>query len=150
MCSTLKSIHSLPILSCAYGLRPWVRKLNPRGWAEPIPTIMVCLACPTIIDRVPRWIRVNSSLRCITQVREWLAYDCYNFNYASRAVKEVAITSRSGSKTMARIAWRIKLSYQNQRLKAGFEALVEDDPVVGLDSVSDKQIMVPSRYPRMS
>jgi len=83
-------------------------------------------------------------------VREWLAYDCYNFNYASRAVKEVAITSRSGSKTMARIAWRIKLSYQNQRLKAGFEALVEDDPVVGLDSVSDKQIMVPSRYPRMS
>jgi hypothetical protein len=102
------------------------------------------------IDRVPRWIRVNSSLICITRVCERLAYDCYNFNYVSRTIEEVAITIRTGSKTMAKIAWRIKLSYQNQRQKIRFEALIEDDPVVGLNSVSNKQTMVPSRYPQMS
>jgi len=102
------------------------------------------------IGWVPHWIRANSSLRCITRVCEWLAYDCYNFNYESWAIEEVVTTSITGSKTMAKIAWRIKLSYQNQCQKARFEALIEDDPVVGLGSVFDKQTMMPSRYPRMS
>jgi hypothetical protein len=50
------------------------------------------------IDWVPHWIRVNSSLSCMTRVREWLAYNHCNFNHTSRAVEEMVISGRTGSK----------------------------------------------------
>jgi len=62
---------------------------------------------------VPNWIRVNSFLSCMARVREWLAYNCCNFNHTPQVVEKVAINDRTGSKAEAKIAWRIKLSCQN-------------------------------------